>query len=173
MQTDINDKHLLASIVEQFSDPEKMTDYIINNSEIWTQVGRTLILEACRELISTFRRRQREVAYFGNTPFEKRHEFHRPPVDNNGPAAVQALARSNLNSLMNFPLEDGTLLGDSTHDKLTKMIGYYQSTARSSAVKAKWLLLVQQSLPDGKRVRDVMTNERLNELREEARRDTR
>lgn len=83
---------------------------------------------------------------------------------------MSAWAGAVAESLMDdFRLPNGRKLGDATRDDLRMALAGYQTTADDALVKVRWLRLVQQSTPHGKTVRQALTDERVKELREEAR----
>jgi hypothetical protein len=82
-------------------------------------------------------------------------------------AQVTALASGTVRTLLDFPLPGGKRLGDATRGEVGEAADLYGSQARDMAWKARWLAHVAQSVPDGKRVADVLTAERLEELRQE------
>lgn len=67
-----------------------------------------------------------------------------------------------------FKLPNGKKLGDATRSDISAALASYEIQASDFAVKHRWMRLIQQSVPDGKRVRDVLTEERVAELRAEA-----
>lgn len=94
----------------------------------------------------------------------------------NGPRAVpkgagdragrlEALAVEMLSS---FPLPGGLPLAEATREDLAAAADFYAKQATDMAHKGRWLQLIGQSVPDGKRVRDVLTEDRLRELKKEA-----
>ncbi len=143
---------------------EAMTAALLADEPEMRSLLHALVYEACKAMIGEEHRGRRKETYHGLSRKE-------PLVTTAaaGRGGVEALAAATQTALMNFPLEDGTVLGDATRDKLTTLITLYRSVAKSNTVKARWLELVQQSVPPGKIVRAVLTNERLNELRSEAR----
>lgn len=68
-----------------------------------------------------------------------------------------------------FILPSGKKLGDADRNDLTVAMASFETVATDASVKHRWLRLIQQSVPKGSRVRDALTEERLAELRAEAR----
>lgn len=73
-------------------------------------------------------------------------------------------------TLLMFPLPGGKKLGDATREDITAAASFYETQSADMAHKSRWLRLVSQHIEDGKTVGDVMTDKRLRELQEEARR---
>jgi len=85
-----------------------------------------------------------------------------------GAHRVVQLAAGNL---LTFPLPGGKKLREATRADISKAADFYASQSDDMAVKARWLRLVLQSVPDGKKVGDVLSDERLRELQREASRN--
>lgn len=77
------------------------------------------------------------------------------------------LARGNR---MAFPLPGGGWLGDAKSDEILLGAAYYRTLSNDTRTKARWLEIVAEKVPDGKVVRDVLTEDDLTELQEEAQR---
>lgn len=71
-------------------------------------------------------------------------------------------------TLLMFPLPGGKRLGDATRDEINAAAEFYSKQASDMGAKSRWLQLIGQSVPEGKRVSDVLTDRRLAELQAEA-----
>lgn len=89
------------------------------------------------------------------------------PTTQERAAQVRALAAGTVASLYDFPLPGGKPLRDATRADVAQAAQFYGDQARDMAWKSRWLGLVAQSLPEGKKVSEVLTQERLEELRHE------
>ena len=85
---------------------------------------------------------------------------------------VVALAEAISSCLLDMPLAGGKTLRDASRAEVTAQIDRYEKMAGTMTHRARWLRLVLQSVPDGKRVGSVMTEARTLELFEEARLDS-
>lgn len=83
-------------------------------------------------------------------------------------AHAQAVAHSLMDT---FTLPGGKKLGDATRPDLVTAMSSFEIQEADLRTKRLWLRLIQQSVTPGKTVRDCLTDERLAELREEARRE--
>lgn len=72
-------------------------------------------------------------------------------------------------TLLMFPLPGGKRLADAKREEIAAAAEFYGRQASDMGAKARWLRLIAQSLPDGKVVGEVLTDERLRELQDEAR----
>lgn len=81
---------------------------------------------------------------------------------------AEALARGVARSLLDFPLANGLKLGDATHEEVMEQAQRYASISADTGRKSRWLVLVGQSVPEGRRVRDVVSNGHAIELWQEA-----
>lgn len=68
-----------------------------------------------------------------------------------------------------FVLPGGKRLGDAERGDLGRALEAFKTVSADASVKARWMRLLQQSVPPGKRVRDVLSETRVAELRAEAR----
>jgi len=78
--------------------------------------------------------------------------------------AVVALANGLSRALLDMPLANGLPLREATRAQVLAQAEGYNKTAMDATHKAKWLQAIAQSVPDGKRVGDVMDDERAAEL---------
>jgi hypothetical protein len=116
-----------------------------------------LVEYACNNAISRQQRVNRERVWTAPTP--------RPNTSHS--EQIQALARSNL-MLFPLPMLNGKLLRDATRGDVILAGDFYAKQAADMAHKGRWLALVGQSIPDGKTVADVLSEDRLRELQKEA-----
>lgn len=108
---------------------------------------------AIRDLIGEKRRRDRAVIW------------SRPKAAD---ARVDLLRRASVRmSLMDFPLPNGTRLGNATGEDLAEGSATYKAQASDMAAKAKWLDLIAAGLPEGKTVGEALTETDLERLRDE------
>jgi hypothetical protein len=72
-------------------------------------------------------------------------------------------------TLLMFPLPGGKRLGEASREEIASAAEFYERQAGDMATKGRWLRLIAQSVPGDQTVGDVLTDERLRELQEEAR----
>jgi hypothetical protein len=82
---------------------------------------------------------------------------------------VVALAEAISSALLDMPIAGGKLLREASRAELTAQIERYEKQAGTMSHRARWLRLILQSMPEGKRVGKVITEQRALELFEEAR----
>ncbi len=70
-------------------------------------------------------------------------------------------------SLLDYPLSDGTLLGDATAELLRHDAALLLRQAATMAHRARWLTAIADRLPPDAVVRQQFTDEALAALREE------
>lgn len=85
-----------------------------------------------------------------------------------GRDSVVVLAGGLVRSFLDWRFSDGSKLRDADRAKVAEKAQEYQERADTNGHRASWLRLVAQHLPDGKIVGDVMTEDRLLELFNEA-----
>lgn len=115
-----------------------------------------LIASACFDAVRAVCRKQRRIVWSPPTS---------PASASAGQDRVVHLAAG---TLMMFPLPGGKRLGDATREDVAAAGQFYAAQSADMAHKARWLQLVAQSLPDKKKVRDVLSDERLRDLQMEA-----
>lgn len=71
-------------------------------------------------------------------------------------------------TLLMFPLPGGKRLGEATRDEIGTAAAFYENQAGDMAHKARWLRLVSQHIQGEAKVSDVLTDQRLRELQQEA-----
>lgn len=71
-------------------------------------------------------------------------------------------------TLMMFPLPGGKRLGEATREEVAAAAEFYAKQSADMGAKANWLRLIGQSLPEGKKVAEILTDRRLQELQAEA-----
>lgn len=71
-------------------------------------------------------------------------------------------------TLAMFPLPGGKRLGEASREEISTAAEFYGRQAADMGAKARWLRLIAQSVPDGKKVSDVLSDARLRELQAEA-----
>lgn len=81
---------------------------------------------------------------------------------------VMALANGIKFSILDFTLAGGLKLRDATPPQVNESIRRYESISRDVSQKARWLRLIVKGVPMDKRVGDVITEERAQELFDEA-----
>lgn len=124
------------------------------------QLTEPLISEACRAAVRGEVRQERRTVWT-------------PPPAQKPDAKVQAdrVVHLAAGTLAMFPLPGGKRLGEATREEIATAADFYGRQAADMGAKARWLRLIAQSVPDGKRVGDVLTDKRLRELQEEAQRE--
>ncbi|WP_091739826.1 hypothetical protein [Phenylobacterium immobile] len=121
------------------------------------------VAQACREAIRRHLQDVRREVWTGT----KSHTAgaSKPEVMAEQRARVVQLAAG---TLLMFPLPGGRRLGEATREEVGAAAEFYSRQSADMGTKARWLRLIGQSLPDGKRVSDVLSDRRLEELQLEA-----
>lgn len=151
---------LTHRIVQQASGP--MTDRVLESPELMQQIMRRVVETECRRLLEADiqTRHQAMKRSTGGGPLGSRS------------SDMTEWAGAVQNALLDgFTLPGGKLLGDADRRDLGAAMSAYATQATDATIKHRWLQLVQQSVPDGKTVRQVLTDERVAELRDLARRN--
>lgn len=70
--------------------------------------------------------------------------------------------------LLDFPLPGGLALGSATRVQVIGAAEAYERQAGDMAWKARWLAMVASALPEGRKVREALTEARLRKMQSEA-----
>ena len=135
----------------------RLEEAVRANRRLRDELTEPLIAEACYAAVRRQCRSARQSVWRTS-----RRELTRRHVD----GARRVLRHAE--TLLAFPLLGGRHLGEAQREEITAAAEFYAAQAGDMAIKARWLQLVAQSLPKGRKVADVLTEERLRELREAA-----
>lgn len=79
-------------------------------------------------------------------------------------AGVKALAGFISSALLDMPLADGTLLKNATAFEITETAERWEKVSNTMAHRSRFLRAVAKAVPPGKRVGDVLTEEKATQL---------
>lgn len=134
----------------------KMFDAVIDDTAFIHTHLKDIIRSYCYEAVAGQIRATRRVVWA--TP---------QPTTEERRAKIDALAAGTALTLLDFQLPGGKRLGDAARSEVAEAADVFGKMARDLSWKSRWLEHVAQSLPEGSLVRDVMSAERLEELRQE------
>lgn len=124
------------------------------HKQLYKQVVEKLVARACLDELGYIVRDERSTIWAGGHPGASAASER-----------VKALAQSNL---LNFVLPSGKRVSDATPAECLEHGENYLKQGRTMCHLGRWLLLIGKNVPDGQTVHNVLTEERLNELRAEA-----
>jgi hypothetical protein len=81
---------------------------------------------------------------------------------------IAALAKGNEEMLMAFPLPGGKPLGDADSGEVLEAAEFYGKQARDMGHKARWLSLIASRVPEGKTVKESLSEKKLRQLQRES-----
>lgn len=100
---------------------------------------------------------------------ERRSTWLPPNYDAGGNGArVLALAKSNSEMLLDFPLWGGKKLRDATKDDVAESAAKWTAQGKDMMSKGRWLSLVASRVPEKKTVGQALTETELRKLHKEA-----
>ena len=82
----------------------------------------------------------------------------------------QGTVKDNIEQLYSYPLMRGVKLGDATRSQVKEQSDFHRKIALDASHKVAWFDSIVAIVPDGARVRDVISKEQLFALFTEARR---
>ena len=95
-----------------------------------------------------------------------RRKCLQPNVGEDNTDGLKAMARR---TLLDFPLREGTRLGDATRPEVAEAADWYGVLAKTNGTNATWLKSVARALPDDeKTVSDVLSEDQARRLRTKA-----
>lgn len=139
------------------------------NARLRSELLEPFITQACRDAVRQEVRLVRREVWTGTrsgTP--PKPQVTPSPRPAKSDSRVVYLAKGNLAM---FPLPGGKPLGEATREEVADAAAFYSRQSADMGAKARWLSLIAQSLPAGRTVAEVLTDERLTELQAEARKD--
>ena len=139
---------------------EIMLGRVLNDPTLYRPLMDPLVKSACYDAITSQCKQDRRAIWHAAQPSNETQR-----------GRILALANGTIATLMDFPLPGGMKLADARRDDVTAAAEFYGKQSKDMGTKAKWLQLIAQHVPAKKTVRQVMTDARLAELREEASHD--
>lgn len=133
---------------------ERVFAAVAKDADLYGFLANPLVKTACFEAVGNAMRARRRVVWAMPQPsaVEARER-------------VTALGHSLLDS---FRLPNGKLLGDATSGELAEAAVFYDRQARDMSWKARFLASVAANVPEGQRVRAVLTEAELRKMQEGA-----
>lgn len=129
----------------------------------------TLLLEEDKALLRAIVSDAIQIAAYYTVNHAMRHKRAAVVVSaEQSRSGVVALASGISASLLDFPLAGGLRLRNATASEVTDQIDRYDAIGRDVRRKARWLRLIVQSVPPNKKVGDVISDSRAQELWNEA-----
>lgn len=143
---------------------EPMLSRVYDDPEMMSQVMARLVSAECGRVLQAViaTRHQEHKRKSGGGPLGASRT--------NRAADTEAWAQAVSDALLDtHRLPSGKKLGDATRADLQTALAAHEIQASDATIKHRWMRLILQSTPAGKTVREVLTEERVKELREEAR----
>lgn len=153
---------------------DALLDMMRKDSMLYAAVMTPHERPAAVELIGVGRRRDRKktwqktaVVMANGAPVEKpasgtKKDWVRPSAPD---SRVMSLVRATEDLLMDMRLSNGKKLGAANHDEVLKEALAYSESARELGIKARFYSAVAERVPEGKVVSDVLSEEKLREIR--------
>lgn len=126
-----------------------MTEFIMKNRPLLQELIAPIVLSVAEAKV-----RQANID-------TRRRIIERSP---DGRRRMQALAGGLMATMLDFPLSGGLLLRDATRQEVSDQAAMYEKSGSDMLRKSRWLTVIAQSIPDRKKVGDVITEERAVEL---------
>ncbi len=136
-----------------------LTARAMSDQDFLAEHFEAVVRSACYQAVAACIRQQRRAVWSTIQPTSEERR-----------AQVAALAAGVAYTLHDFPLPGGKRLGDATREEVVAAAELFGRQARDMAWKSRWLAHVAQSLPPGRKVSEVLSAERLEELRQEVQR---
>lgn len=134
-----------------------MEKMVRNDLGIYRLLMDPLVRNACYQAVSSLHRRDNGKCWHTAQPSESDER-----------SRVVALSSGTAASLLNFTINGGTRLGDAVVEDLEQAIHFYRSQSQDMGIKAAWLSLIRERLPEGKTVKQAFKEKQLAALKREA-----
>ncbi len=152
-------KHCLDSFPATTEARQAMVAFVSEDQELRDLLVTTKELERmCGERLYRMMLKERRVIWASH--------FNSPNPDAN--TKDGGLGRTSMRMLYDYPLFDGSRLGDADKGKVGQQAEISEVHARSNAAKARWFRLIEAGLKGKKVVRDQLSKERLEKMKNEA-----
>jgi len=127
---------------------------VLSDSLLFRTLMEPLVYKACYDTVTGVCRRKRSL--ISNAP-------QRTPAQN--AAAIAGLASGTLLGLMAFPLWGGKLLREATKEEVLEDSQKWIKQGSDMVKKGRWLQMVADHVPPGKKVGDVLTEAKLQKFK--------
>lgn len=144
---------------------EALVSRVLSDPALFRVVMEPFVRDACAHAVRLCVKTQREASWRpgrGNLSVVRTE-------DAAGPARVAALVAGTVAGLMDFPLPGGKRLADATKGEVETASWSYRAQADDMSIKGRWLALIAKKLSPNDVVRNVLTEDDLTSLRQEAR----
>lgn len=112
-----------------------------------------LLEKACWEQI-------RRVAHVDRKPYWS----STVKTGNDNTSGIASVAKKHAQDWLSYPLSCGKVLGDANRDEVDAERALHEMNARTNAVRARFYGKIVDAMGSAKRVRDALTNDKLDEL---------
>jgi hypothetical protein len=127
-------------------------EWLDENPTLREEIAQSLVRQAIRDHIQRFASGIRTTFY-----------VKRPPGKDNT-RGLERLAEQALKKWYDLPLPGGKKLGDAMKDEVKAAADYHLDLGRTHNSRGKFLSALAGSIPEGKKVRDVITEKKIEEI---------
>lgn len=139
---------------------EAMIETLSNDRGLWRTIASEAVSSASREAVQAQHRAERKSIV---------RAMQMPPQDAEaGRRRVAALAEVNMRCGLDFPLKGGVKLRDATRDEVMEQAQLYDRAANDMTIKARWLYLIANRVPEGVSVGSVLSSDAVETMYREA-----
>lgn len=97
-----------------------------------------------------------------------RFESHMPSSESRKSSVIALAGGIAASHYLDFPMAGGLKLRDASHSELGAQINAYEKQAYTQLHRSRWLRLIMREVPDNKKVGDVLSEQRVAQLWEQA-----
>ena len=143
---------------------EALTETLMRDRVLMRTVLLEIVSMAARELVARDILAQRQAIRSGAA----RGGATRPKI--NGRASTEIQAERTVLSYMEYPISGGLHLGNATREDVERQRDKHVENVRTNAPLARWFDAIANALPEGRTVREVLTEEDVRGMYEAAQR---
>lgn len=138
---------------------KSMREIVMSDPALSRAMLDTVVDAGCWRYVRNIMQNQRTSAWNWSAGAKK------DPVSSDNGLAL--LATANVMSLLDYPMSDGTRLGEASKELLLHDAQMLESHIKTMAHRARWFNAIAGKLPKNKIVQQVFTNDALERLRTE------
>lgn len=129
---------------------EHVTEALGKDRSLWRAIAGEVVSSAAETAVQARHRSERASIVRG---------MQRAPADDPGAGRrrVEALASVQMRCSLDFPLKGGVKLRDATRDEVIDQAMLYEKSASDMGIKARWLYMVANRVPDGVSIGSVLS----------------
>lgn len=147
-------------------DPQKAARHletlIRKDPDLFAELVNDFVRDQCEYLVRSMVHQQRERVLSHASP---NHVDELTMTDQHG-ARVIALAYANVQSIFNFPIPGGKMLGEATGNEVRAAALEYLARGKTNSERGQWLMWIAERVGNQQKVKNALSETEILKLRE-------